>query len=190
MSLKRSMKEYQAIEPGTYQVRLMDLTETQIENPQYGNGDVIRFAFECTDVVDNEGNPYELDGIAIDILTPESKLTKWLAAFGVTAKPGETLDMEEAIGRECLAEIVHKPGKDGTGAFPRIDKLVPLPKSSGRPAPSQAVSGDISAWWKETRTAGLKREDVINASKEMFGAEPAELAPEDREELMAALTGQ
>lgn len=184
MSLKRTMKEYQAIEPGTYQVRLMNLTETQIENPQFGNGDVIRFAFECVDVVDTEGNPVELDGIANDILTPESKLTKWLAALGVTAKPGEGLDMEDAVGRECLAEIVHRPGKDGSGAFPRIDKLVPLPRSS-RAAPTAAP--DISAWWKETRDAGFKRDDVMKASNEMFGAEPAELAPEDREELMERL---
>jgi hypothetical protein len=181
------MKEYQAIEPGTYQVKLMDLTETQLENPAFGNGDVIRFTFECVDVVDNEGNPYELDGIANDILTPESKLTKWLAALGVTAKPGEGIDMEDAVGHECLAEIVHKPGKDGTGAFPRIEKLVPLPRAgrSATPAPS---TPDISAWWKETRELGLKRDEVLKTSNEMFGAEPAELAPEDRAELLKVLT--
>jgi hypothetical protein len=194
MSLTRVMKEYTALEPGTYKVQLMDLTETQLENPQYGNGDVIRFAFECVDEVDDEGNRYQLDGIANDILTSESKLTKWLAALGVTAKPGEGLDMAEAVGRECLAEVVLKPGKDGTGAFPRIDKLVPLPKGKaiGRTVAAtetvaQAVSDDISSWWSVTRTRNWSRADVLKVSHEMFGAEPAELAPKDRAELLEAL---
>jgi hypothetical protein len=190
MSLKRTMKEATTLEPGTYTVRLMDLVETTLENPQFGNGDVIRFALETTDVVDEEGNPVQLDGIANDKLTPMSKLSRWLTAFGVSAKPGEDVDMEKAIGQQAMAVIVLKPGKDGTGAFPRIDDLVPLPKAGGRSVPTTPASVDISGWWKTTRDAGLKRDDVLKASKEMFGAEPAELAPEDRDELLTVLTGQ
>lgn len=188
--MKRTMKEYVALEPGTYKVQLMDLNEAQLENPQYGNGDVIRFTFECVDEVDDDGNRYQLDGIANDILTTESKLTKWLAAFGVIAKPGEDIDMAEAVGRECLAEVVVKPGKDGTGAFPRIDKLVPLPKGKaiGRTvAASGATESDVSAFWGETRKRNWERKAVLELSHEMFGAEPAELAPEDRAELLEAI---
>lgn len=188
MSLKRTMKEATTLDAGTYTVQLMDLVETTLENPQYGNGDVIRFALETTDVVDEEGNPVQLDGIANDKMTPMSKLSRWLSAFGVSAKPGEDVDMEEAIGKQAMAVIVLKPGKDGTGAFPRIDDLVPLPRSGGRAAPAAPAATDISAWWKQTRDAGLKRDDVLKTSNEMFGAEPAELAPEDRAELFERMT--
>lgn len=184
MSLTRTMKEATTLEAGTYEVQLIDLKEDMLENPQFGNGAVIRFQMETTDVLDEEGNPVELDGLANDKLTPLSKLTVWLAAFGVTAKPGEDIDMSEAIGRKAMAVIVLKPGKDGTGAFPRIENLVPLPRA-GR---SAAVAPDISAWWKETRDLGLKRDEVLKASNEMFGAEPAELASEDRAELLKVLT--
>ena len=168
MPLKRKMTEVQTLEPGTYKVQLMDLKETILENPQFGSGDVIRFCIETTEVVDEEGNRIELDGIANDKLTPLSKLTRWLTAFGVTAEAGEEIDMEEAIGREAMAVIVVKPGKDGTGAFPRVDDLVPLPKSgkasSAPQKPTAASNGDspdVDSFWRRIRAAGFDRADVL-----------------------------
>lgn len=158
--LTRTMKEVQTLEPGTYKVQLMDLKETQLENPSFGNGDVIRFVLETTDVMDTEGNPIELDGIANDKLTPMSKLTRWLAAFGVTAIPGEDVDMEEAVGREAMAVVVLKPGKDGTDMFPRIDDLVPLPKSGKAPTGPTEAKADFVAFWARIEAAGFKRTEV------------------------------
>ena len=59
-----------------------------------------------TEMVDGEGNPIELDGIANDKLSPMSKLTRWLAAFGVVAKHGEDVDMEDAIDK-VLHHSIH-----------------------------------------------------------------------------------
>lgn len=164
------MKEYTALEPGTYRVQLMDLRETQLENPQHGTGDVIRFVLECVDELDSEGNRYALDGIANDILTPLSKLTEWLAAFGVSARPGEDIDMSEAVGREAMATVIHKPGKDKTGAFARIDKLVPLPKDAqkapGRPSAPAVVNPDgtpnYTAFWSAITALGLTKQHVFD----------------------------
>lgn len=181
MTLKRTMREGISLEAGTYEVQLIDLKEDILENPQFGDGAVIRFELETTDVLDEEGNPVRLDGIASDKLTPLSKLTRWLKAFGVTAEPGEEIDMARAIGQRAQAVIVLRPGKDGTGSFPRIEDLVALPRSRAvRPAPVN----DISDWWKATRERGLNRKEVLDRSQELFGCEPAELAPEDRAELM------
>ena len=195
MPLRRTMKEEHNLDPGTYKVRLMDLKEATLENPQFGNGDVIRFVLETVDVVDGEGNPIELDGIANDKLSPMSKLTRWLSAFGVTSKPGEEVDMEDAVDREAMAVIVNKPGKDGTGAFPRIEDLVPLPKTgNGRTArptePPVTTDGavmEIGDWWALTRQEGFERIAVIEKSKVMFGEEPPNISPAERTALLEEL---
>ena len=154
----------------------MDLKETTLENPQFGNGDVIRFLLEAVDVFDQDGNPIELDGIANDLLTPLSKLTRWLGAFGLTSEPGEEIDMEQAIGREAMAVIINVPGKDGTGAFARISDIVPLPMTGSRngrvaapprPAPPKPVPDgsspdpDFTGFWTQVKVMGKTQADVL-----------------------------
>ena len=183
------MTEVETLEPGTYRVQLQDLKETILENPQFGNGDVIRFVLHTTEVTGTDGQPVEIDGIANDKLTPLSKLTRWLGAFGVSAEPGEELDMEQAIGLEAMAVIVNRPSKDGSGNFARVDDLVPLPKTGTRRVVAASGDDELSAWWKQTRDEKFERKHVLEFCEELFGAEPSNITAAERAELLERLRG-
>ncbi len=189
MPLTRTMQEGSGLklEPGTYPVICTDVKGDTLENPSFGDGAIIRFSLKVEDMLDENGEEVVLDPIANDKLTPKSKLTEWLKAFGVVAEVGETINIEEAIGKRALAVVGTKPGKDGTGEFATVDSIIPAQK--GRPqGPVNPSDLEIGEFWALTRTEGFERSHVLQVCEEMFkGKEPKDLTGKEREALFAAL---
>lgn len=201
MGRERVMEEatFTNIEKGTYPVTCIGVKEDTIPNPQYGNGDVIKFTIQFDTIEDDEGVLLTRETMASDYLTPGSKLTAILLAFGVTAEVGQRVDIDDCLGKQALATVgsITKTVKGVVKTYDTIESLFPAPVMKGRAArppaePAASVEEtqgvlDISAWWKVTRDRNWKRDDVLKLSHEMYGCEPAELAPEDRAVLLEAI---
>lgn len=134
------------IDGGTYPMICTDIKPDEIENSQF-DPRVYRFLFETTEVVDAEGKPIVLDAISSRKLTPNSKLTRWVnALIGHIPTVGDSINLEEVVGKECLAVVVIKKTDQG-GEFARIDDIVAAPKRATRSAseatqkPAQAQNG-------------------------------------------------
>jgi hypothetical protein len=171
------------LDPGTYPVVCMDVKEDRLDNSQFGNGDVIRFVLEVVDVLDENGEPVQLDAIANRKLTPKSKLWGWLEAFGLKVAVGAKVNIEDAVGREAFAIVIEKEGSQG-GSFARIESIVP--------APSRKPAGDpkdmpISEWWALVRSKGHDTSGARDKAVELFGKEPKDLSGEERAAVLAAL---
>ena len=109
-------------------------------------------------MLDTEGAEVIRDAIANDKLTPMSKLTEWTLAFGVSAAVGESLDIEECMGRKALAQVTNIEKNDRT--YDRIASLLPAPKT-GAPQKDVDISKGkpIVEWWTFVRAQGHTRSD-------------------------------
>lgn len=167
-----------------YKVRCVDVKEDLLENASFGNGDIIRFTLETEDKYDPEGNPAQMDAIANDKLTPKSKLTRWLEAFGVKAEVGKTIDIEDCVDKYAQAKVVAKvddSGKD-TG-FTKVDDLLPL----GRQQVSKPMAEmTVEEWWPEVRSAGITQKEARDRAVSMFKREPKDLTGEERKQVYEA----
>jgi hypothetical protein len=176
MGNTRTMEEakFTNIDPGTYPVTCIGVRGDTLENPQYGDGAVVKFRLEFDGLEDDEGEPLTREAMASDYLTTGSKLTRYLFAFGISASVGQDIDLDDAIGKQALA-VVGKKTK-GDKVYDTIDNLIPAPKARTNgskpaqkaPAASQTPSmikdtGEVDwpIFWKVTREAGIKREEVI-----------------------------
>ena len=190
MTLTRQMEasEFVPIEPGTYSVTCVGITTDVMENPQFGNGAVIRFSLSFDDMVDTEGGDVIRDPIANDKLTPMSKLTGWLGAFGIKVAIGGQVDLEECIGKQALATVTSVDKGDRT--YDKVTALMPVPKTA---APQQAIDVSelsIAAWWLFLRSNGFTQKQAKEAAAELYkGREPKDLTGEERESVFATLEG-
>ena len=176
------------IEKGTYSVTCIGVKEDTIQNPQYGNGDVIKFTLQFDNLTDDEGNLLTRETMASDYLTPGSKLTAILQGFGVTAELGHALDIDDCIGRQALAKVgsVTKTVKGVVKTFDTIDEIFAAPKdvqraaAPSRPAqrptetPTQdasampavimpdGISPDFPAFWRGIEKLGLTRKHAYD----------------------------
>lgn len=182
----KSTGEIPDVESGTYLATCVRVKDDTIENPQFGNGDVVRLYMALADVLDAEGEEIELDGMANRKLTPKSKLTRWAEALGraIDFDNEDDFDPEELIGSQCLIKVV-RADKD---SWPKIEDMTAPPKTRAtrQAAPPTADNG-ISNFWAATRKAGVTLEDVKLSSNDMFGKAPADLTPDQRTELLEAL---
>jgi len=179
----KSSGEIPDVEGGTYMATCVRVKDDTIENPQFGNGDVVRLYMVLNDVVDEHGDEIELDGMANRKLTPKSKLTRWAEAMGrpIDFDNEDDFDPEELVGSSCLIKVV-RADKD---SWPKIEEMTARTKTGrGKGAP---VAENIGVWWGKTRNAGIKRMEVMAKSEEMFGKPPADLTPDERAELSKEL---
>lgn len=157
-----------------------------MENSQFDNPDIYRFFFNVHDMVDEDGEQATTDAICSRKLTPQSKLWRFLTAFGIKPEIGKTFELEDCIGKTVMAIV--EPNKAGT--YNNVASLAPLPRGAGAPkqesAPA-AVDNGISDFWAATRAANLTLEVVKQASEDMFGKAPANLTAEQRDELLKAM---
>lgn len=180
MGMTRTMEEsrFTNIEKGTYAVTCIGVRPDKIAKPQFGDGSVIKFTVRFDDLVDDEGEPLTRETMASDYLTPGSKLTKILHAFGVSAEIGQSVDIEDCLNREALAVVGEKRKDDKV--YDTIDDLVPAPKRGAAPAtraaqtsqqpataPAPSVvnsdgSANYDAFWRGVKALGLNRVHVAN----------------------------
>lgn len=170
MGMTRTMEEskFTKIDKGTHPVTCIGIRPDTIQNPKFGDGAVIKFTLRFDNLVDDEGEPLTRETMASDYLTPGSKLTKILFAFGVSAGVGQSVDIEDCLDRQAFAVVGEKRKDDKV--YDTIEDLVPAPKTGARPAPRPAQaapagaapsvvnpdgSADYDAFWRGVKALGL-----------------------------------
>lgn len=117
------------IAEGVYTADFDGVRLDNIENSQFGNGDI--FAWDFT--VYDEGDPVKVQGTTSRSLNLKSKTTptavRWLKAMLTKAEwqkfeAGEGLDAEALDGRRVQVEIAIKDS-----GWPKIVNVMPAPKA-------------------------------------------------------------
>ena len=175
MGITRTMEEakFTNIEPGTYAVTCIGVKEDSLPNPQYGSGDVIKFSLQFDDLADDDGNLLTRETMASDYLTPGSKLTAILRAFGINLSVGQSVDFEACIGRPALA-VVGEKRKSTNGVekvYDTIEDVIPAPRA-GKPAtalPPSVINPDGSpnwaVFWAEAKRLGFRTKASVIAAR-------------------------
>lgn len=160
---------------GTYPVQVSEVIEDTIENPQFGNGDVVRIILLVDGVLQPDGEETHLDAIANMKLTPKSKLWGWVTAFGLELVVGSEFDTDALVGRSALARIENDVKEDGS-TWPRVRDIFPavvkpaagsLTKPDGKP--------DYNAFWARVKAIGKTKADVDALAVSVPGRSVAEL---------------
>lgn len=170
------------LKPGMYEVTCMDVKEDILEESSYGTGEIIRFMLMTEATLDEDGNPVEFDAIANDKLTPKSKLTGWLNAFGVPVVVGSQVDIEAVVGKKAQAKIVAKldsTGKD-TG-FTKVDDILPLQGARNVEIPIELMK--VEEWWGVVRGAGISVKEGRDKAFSMFSKDPKDLTGAERKQV-------
>lgn len=116
------------IDDGIYRIRLESLEDTTGEW-EGKTRDLLKWNWRFPQVLDEDGGEGELSDLSSLALSPKSKLwARYQALTGVSLDLDMDIDLDDMLGKEAQAAIAHKPGKDGTGSWPRIENLMALPK--------------------------------------------------------------
>ena len=135
------------LDNGTYPITIVAIAEGQIENPQYGDGRVVRIDMEFDGMVLPDGDPVILDAIANPKLSPKSKLGGWCKALGFDLEIGQEFDLDELVGAKGLA-VIENESKDGQD-WPRVVNIVGTVRTNRTTVPPADTSKpDIGAFWE------------------------------------------
>lgn len=130
------------IEPGTYEVTLIDISEPRIINPQTGPNAGKEVTLRDWTFALEDGT--EIRGSASTASGPKSKTFAWLTALLGGAPPvvGQSYPRSQLIGREALATIAIDEG-----GWPRITNLSARPKTKAAPAaaPRRVAPAPVAA---------------------------------------------
>jgi hypothetical protein len=181
--------KFKNIEKGTHPVTCIAVRPDVLENPQYGDGSVIKFKLEFDGMEEDDGEPVTREAMAGDYLTPGSKLTRYLFAFGISAGIGEEVEIEDAVGRQALAVVGQKT--KGEKVYDTIENLIPAPKTALRRATAKTEQiapedvpwdGDIASvinpdggcnwarFWMEAGKHGINEQHVIAFAGDGYAA--------------------
>jgi hypothetical protein len=127
------------IEDGTYRVRLESLEDTEGVFEGKTNA-LLKWNFVFPEVPTEDGEPGELSRLTSLALSPKSNLWAFYQALtGISLELDMEIDLDDMIGKEAQAGVIHKAGKDGTGSWPHIGSLIALPKTGRK------VRGELKA---------------------------------------------
>jgi len=116
-------KGFAEIEDGMYEAKLVEIEETTL--PEWGER--WRWWFE---VETEDEETVKVAGLTSRKFSDRSKAYKWFSALtGREPEIGEEVDLDEAVGNECLVEVKNKPGQGGA-VFPNVVDVKPVPKKS------------------------------------------------------------
>lgn len=150
------------LEPGTYEVTCIAVSEDRLEKPLFGNGHMIKLKLEVADVMDENGDPVTLSASASYKLSPLSKLWGWVTAFGFDLEVDQDFDTDDLLGMRCQALIGQKKKDDGS-VWSQVESLFPLGKRAQAPRSPARDDGepDFDAFWKEVHAMGKDNKDVL-----------------------------
>lgn len=154
--------------PGLYDAVVTDVKQDHITGGQFGSGDVARFFFRVSDVMDQAGDPVIIDAIANLLLSPMSKLWSWLENLGLRPEVGVEQDLEEAVGRLCVLSVIDNV-RDGV-TYSRVDGIFPARQAQPRVADGEAPpnlltpTGELNftGFWAEAQRRRISREMVAD----------------------------
>jgi hypothetical protein len=114
----------------THEIKCIKAEEGELENPLYGDGDVLFFEFEVLDVLDKSGRPIVLKELANDRWNEYTKAWAWARGFGLPIDVGVEIDLDSFVGRTALAKIENRT--NGRTERSHIGEVFQLPKSRGK----------------------------------------------------------
>ncbi len=169
------------LDPGTYAVMCTDIREDELPDSPY-DPRIYRVTVETTEVMGSDGRGVELSAITSRMLTPNSKLTRWVnALLGHIPAIGEEIDLEQIVGKHCLALLVLKKGTDGR-EWVRVDDLMPEPKKTTRTASETTTK---SAQTRESNADALRRKAALDAENARMAGTKKTADTEASDEQMA-----
>jgi hypothetical protein len=122
--MKVTAEEYEPMEMGPYRARVKSYEEDEMQF-----GPCFKWYFEITEEGEYEGKV--LSGITSQAFNPKSKLYQWVQGImGRTIKAGETIDLDDLVGKECMLNIGHKVKERGT--FEVIDGVNPVRRAKAK----------------------------------------------------------
>jgi hypothetical protein len=171
------------VDPGTYEALCLEAKADTLQNPQFGNGDVLRIKVELVGIKDEDGEPVVLDGMASLKLSPMSKLWGWVSAFGFKLDVGQEFDTDLLRGKRAFAVVGQREGQDGA-LWARIEDFVPLPKGAQPVSTSADVirfdengtpHPDWTVFWNLLRKHGITPKNVQDAYGDVKVTDPFDL---------------
>ena len=136
------------IEPGTYEVTIIEISEPRVINPQTGPNAGKEVTLRDWTFALEDGT--EIRGSASTASGPKSKTFAWLTALlgGTPPVVGQSYPRSQLIGREALATITideggwpritnlsARPKARAVVPEPVVERIPPTPKTAMRPKP-------------------------------------------------------
>ncbi len=137
MTLKMRAQEHEPPDQGVYLAKLADLQE---EEGQFGP--FVKWSFELNEE-GYEGQTIRGQSSMPETFTAGTKMWQWAQGLlGRAIRPGETIDLMDLIGNECLLTIGHKETDRGT--FATVDAVNPVrrKKPTRQPEPESVVEDE------------------------------------------------
>lgn len=185
------------VEPGVYFATCTGVKDDTIENPQFGNGDIVRIYLRLDDMVAEDGEPVVLDGMANRIISPKSKLTRWAEALGrpINFDEEDDFETEDLVEGRCQVKVT----RENKDSWPKVDDLTALPRGmANQPTVDDTIAFlkvdakgeaavDWTIFWTVVKRHGLNKTHIINAAE---GKEPEDIDPFELPQILEALIGK
>ena len=130
MTLKMRAEEHQPPDQGVYRAKLVDLQE---DEGQFGP--FVKWYFELLEE-GCEGQTIRGQSSVPESFTSATKMWQWAQGLlGRPIRPGESIDLEDLIGNECMLTLGHNETDRGT--FATVDAVNPVRRKQpkGQPDP-------------------------------------------------------
>lgn len=85
----------------------------------------------------DDGSPWETWAFCSQKLSPRSKLYGWLKGLGYSVEPGDTVDLEDVVGKRCQVMFEHVDGYDNDGNPVEREKVTKIRKGPKKDATSR-----------------------------------------------------
>lgn len=141
LTIKNEGKDKELCPEGTYPVTCVSITDLGTQSHEvYGDKRKFNVGFEIANETDSEGNPFIVYRTFNAGLTMKSHLGKTLKSWlGMTFEKDEEFDLDELLGKQGQATIIHNEGTDGN-VYANVDTLTSLMKGIKVPKTKTALS--------------------------------------------------
>lgn len=152
--------------PGLYDAKVSGIRQDQLTST-FGTNDVVRITCKVLDVMDEQGEDVHIDAIANWLLSPMSKLWGWLENLGLKPEIDFDIDLEQAVGKDCVLSIVDYRNPKDQQLISRVDGIFP-PRRQAKVTTAENLltpTGGINwtAFWAEASRRQITREMVADA---------------------------
>ena len=187
------------INDGTYPITCIGVNERTVDNDQFGNSEKLEFHMIIEGLVDEDGDPQELNPLINKKWNEKATLYEYAVAFGLKVDLKTPIDTDDFNGRQATAVIETAE----EGKWPRITKLLKRGAAAAPTAAEKATSGDtrdilsftpdgdpvanLPLFWGILHRHGINKKNVEDTYGPFAEIDPEQL-PEIADALIARTT--